>query len=150
MASTIELPADNRRYRIPVQEFQPEGVIRATLPVSSLVHSRDNCPAALQPTFDLARESFAPADWMCPRLERCGEVVAYERVRHCTRFRVNADEKYERRERARRSSQDNLTLGPPCVHFALSPARADEVVAPIRLGLLHCVGENHVPRRELS
>lgn len=140
----IEIPdaADTLRYRIQVQKALPQDDIRLTVPVTALVHSRDNDPAALQQSIRTALNSFVPAEWRFSRIERGGDAVGYERIQLSASARVRPAENYDLSERARRASREGLTLGPPRVDYALSPERIEEVIASLRMDVLRRVGEH--------
>lgn len=131
--------SDTLRYRIQVQRTLPQDDIRLTVPVTALVHSRDNESSALQQTILTALNGFVPAEWTFSRFERDGDTVGYERIRLFASARVKPVENYNLAERARRASREGLTLGPPRVDYALSPERIDEVVTALRLDVLRRV-----------
>jgi len=142
MTTIVELPdhADTLRYRIQVQRALPQDDIRITVPVTALVHTRDNDPAALQQSIRAALNVFVPAEWMFSRIERGGDAVGYERIQLSATTRVKSGENYDLAERARRSSREGLTLGLPRVDYALSPDKIDEVVGALRTDILRRVG----------
>jgi len=139
-ASVVIRPRDDEiTYRLVVQRTIEQEDVRVSVPVTALISTTAPDQQALDGRIRTALGRFLPAEWVFSLVKRDGEAVGFERVTLTAWTRVSHAQIFNLAERARRASEEGLSLGEPDVDYSLPPKRLNEIAHELRGDLMRQV-----------
>ncbi len=123
---------DEIAYRLVVQKTIEQDDVRVSVPVTALVSTVGLDQRALDGRIRAALNRFLEADWVFSLVRRDGEAVGYERVTLTGWTRVPHAQIFNLVERARRASEEGLSLGEPAVDYSLPAKRLNTIAHELR------------------
>ncbi len=119
-------------YRLVSQKTIVQDDVRVSVPVTALVSTAGLDQALLDRRIRAALVRFLESEWVFSLVRRDGEAVGFERVTLTAWTRVPHAQVFNLAERARRASEEGLSLGEPDVDYSLPAKRLNEIAHELR------------------